>query len=91
MLVGRPALPLRLREQRRGFWTVRFPRGPAFLTVVHAIDSGFQKFFLFFREGWGGVCRLPEAVHRMPGKFFCFFCGGYAVKSCNKLHLLDVE
>lgn len=91
VLVGRPSLPLRLRERRRGFWTVRHPRGPALLTVVHAIDSCFRKFFLFFPGGVGGVaCLLPEAVHRMPGKFFCFFCGGYAVKSCNKLRVIPL-
>lgn len=91
VLVVHPSLPLRLRDRRRGFWTVRCPRAPAFLTVVHAIDSCFRKFFLFFPGGVGGVaCLLPEAVHRMPGKFFCFFCGGYAVKSCSKLRVIPL-
>lgn len=91
VLVVHPSLLLRLRDRRRGFWTVRCPRAPAFFTVVHAIDSCFRKFFLFFPGGVGGVaCLLPEAVHRMPGKFFCFFCGGYAVKSCNKLRVIPL-
>lgn len=47
-------------------------------------------FFLFFPGGGGVACLLPEAVHRMPGKFFCFFCGGYAVKSCNKLRVIPL-
>lgn len=77
MLVGGPALPLRLRERRRGFWTVRFPRAPAFLTVVHAIDSVSRKFFLFFREGWGVLpaCFLRPCTE-CPENFFVFSVAG---------------
>lgn len=77
VLVVHPSLLLRLRDRRRGFWTVRCPRAPAFFTVVHAIDSCFRKFFLFFPGGVGGaVCRFPAAVHKMPGKFFVFSVAG---------------
>lgn len=80
VLVGGPALPLRLRDRRRGFWTVRCPRAPAFFTVVHAIDSCFRKFFLFF-PGGGGVLSAGflRPCTKCPENFLFFLwlvCGG---------------
>lgn len=81
VLVVHPSLLLRLRDRRRGFWTVRCPRAPAFFTVVHAIDSCFRKFFLFFPGGVGGglSAGFLRPCTKCPENFLFFLwlvCGG---------------
>ncbi|GDI47416.1 hypothetical protein BvCmsKKP042_01817 [Escherichia coli] len=46
----------------------------------------FPKNFFSPRGGVGGGCLpAPDALYKMPGKIFLFFCGGYVVKSHNRL------
>lgn len=51
----------------------------------------FPKIFLFFPGGVGGGCLpAPDALYKMPGKIFLFFCGWYVVDRHNRLRVIPL-
>lgn len=88
---GAPVSPSATARSAAGVLDRPVSARPRFFTVVHAIDSCFRKFFLFFPGGVGGCC-LPVSCGRAQNarKIFCFFCGWYVVESCSKLRVIPL-
>lgn len=88
---GAPVSPSATARSAAGVLDRPVSARPRFFTVVHAIDSCFRKFFLFFPGGVGGGC-LPVSCGRAQNarKIFCFFCGWYVVESCSKLRVIPL-